>query len=309
MPLTVLALLFGLIGCTSCQREPDLPDTHTDTDQHGGDTGHGDTVDTDVDRTCPFVGVEPDGVGNPTVFALEQTACGEFSAPADGDWWQVTLPEDGWVAFRVDARSIGSRADPAIVVMRDGAVLADARDRDDGTSEDPYLRMPADPGTYELFVNEETLAGGPDEFFYHLLASVSKPPVETWDVDDTEPNDDDTHAQTIPSQAYAVVLGEATHDHDVDDYRLDVPAGAKTTFTLQIVASSLGSPADFRLDVVDGTGAARGSATEGPLSWERDPQLVVVSQGDEALYVRVREELNRHGLAYWYALEITRDVE
>lgn len=294
-----------LLGCGSCRPEATPPSGDTDTDGGGVDT---DRDETDLpEPRCDVTGVEPDSTTAPGTLPLEALACGEFASPGDVDWWAVTLAEPDWLAVRIDARSIGSRTDPAVVVFEDGTPVAELRDRDD--DEDVYLRIPGKVGTYGLFVTEELLAGAPDEYPYELLASATKPPVDSWDVDDLEPNDSAMAAQTVPSAPLARAMGRSDRPNDVDVWRIDVPVGEKTDFVVRILASAKGSPGDFRVDVQDGSGAVRAAASEGPHGWERDPVVTFTSEGDESLFVFVRDELAQDGYCYWYVLELERVIE
>jgi hypothetical protein len=293
-----------LLGCRACQPEA-TPPVDSDSDNEGFDTDT--AVESDLpDPHCDVTGTEPDSSGSPVRLELEALACGEFAVPADVDFWLLEIAEPDWLSIRIDARSLGSRTDPAVVVFRDAQAIAQARDRDD--SEDVYLRIPARAASYTLFVTEELLAGGED-YPYELLASATKPPVDSWDLDDAEPNDGPSAAQPLPSAAIARAMGQSDAPNDVDVWRIDVPSGEKTDFTVRIIAASMGSPGDFRVDVQDGTGALRAAASEGPQGWERDPVVTVTSEGDESLYVFVRDELAQDGDSYWYVLEVERDVQ
>ena len=294
-----------LLGCRACRPEATPPTGDTDTDDGPVDT---DPQETDPpDPHCDLTGAEPDSSTSPGVLPLEALACGEFATPGDADWWQLTLAEPDWISIRIAARAIGSRADPAIVVCEDGLPVAELRDRDD--DEDVYLRIPTEAATYGLFVTEELLGGAPDEYPYELLASATKPPVDEWDVDDLEPNDGAVAAQTLPSAPLARAMGRSDRPNDIDVWRIDVPAGEKTNFTVRIIASAKGSPGDFRVDVQDGSGAVRAAASEGPHGWERDPEVTLTSEGDESLFVFVRDELAQDGACYWYVLEVERVIE
>lgn len=306
-------LMWGCNSCRSCQ--PELPDTDVDTDVEDSsvDTDPDDTdtdiPDTDLPAHCLVNGFEPDSPSSPTTLPFEQLACGEFANPVDADWWDFDVELDGWVKLRVDARTLGSRADPAVVITRDGAPWADARDLNDGV-EDVLLKFPALAGHYQVFVNEELLAGGPDEFFYEMLISKSKPPVDAWDIDDTEPNNTSATAQLLPDAAKTVILGGADVDADLDVYKIHVPSvPERATYTFDVDAYEFGSPADFRLDIRDSAGTLLSSVIHGQEGWERDPWGQIDSFGDEDLFVTVREELSHEGPAYWYLLTVTREVE
>lgn len=294
-----------LLGCRACAPEATPPTGDTDTDDGPVDT---DPIETDPpDPHCDVTGAEPDSTTSPGALPLEALACGEFANPGDVDWWEVSLAEPDWLSIRIDARALGSRADPAVVVFQDGAPIAELRDREQ--DEDVYLRIPGEVGAYALFVTEELLAGAPDSYPYELRASATKPPVDAWDVDDLEPNDGAVAAQLLPSAAVARAMGRSDRPNDVDVWRIDVPAGEKTDLVVRVIASAKGSPGDFRVDVQDGTGAVRAAASEGPHGWERDPVVNVTSEGDESLFVFVRDELAQDGVCYWYVLEVERDVQ
>ncbi len=294
-----------LLGCRACQPEATPAPGDSDTDGGPGDT---DLQETDVPPPrCDVIGAEPDSTTSLGVLPLEALACGEFANPGDVDWWQVDLAEPDWLSLRVSARAIGSRADPAVVVFHDGSPIAALRDREQ--DEDVYLRIPGEVATYTLFVTEELLAGAPEEFKYELLASATKPPVDSWDVDDLEPNDGALAAQSLPSAPIVRAMGRSDHPGDVDVWRIDVPAGEKTDFIVRVIASAKGSPGDFRVDVQDGTGVVRASASEGSHGGERDPVVNVTSEGDESLFVFVRDELDGDGVCYWYVLEVERAVQ
>lgn len=104
-----------------------------------------------------------------TALPLPASACGHIERPDEADRYEFRASKGAAIAFRVEARALGSPLDPTIRVLdADGATLAEADDT--GKAADPVLRFepPAD-GSYRLELRDLHGRGGP-RYFYRVEA-------------------------------------------------------------------------------------------------------------------------------------------
>lgn len=294
-----------LVACARCRQEPDLPDTPQDSARSDTDVV-GQPTDTALPH-CGAVHAEPDGPAAALDLPLETVGCGAFGAPLDADWWRVVAPEAGWLLLRVDARRIGSRADPDLVLLIDDIPVA--VQRDSSTSEDIALRVPHAGGPITLLVTEGTGAGDAEDFAYEVLASATKPPVDAWDLDEVEPNDATGSAQGFAAASSVIVLAASDAPGDVDRWRVDVPAGEKGALAVRVLAAAEGAPGDYAFDVHDAGGQLRASATGGAADDPRDPIAVLDADGGDSLEIAVRESTGAGGPMWWYVLQVRWTAE
>lgn len=294
----VLLLLAGCKGCKGCQ--PSLPD---DEPENTDETSDSDVRPTDTGEPppCDAPEVEPDDVpAQATPLPLEARACGTFEREFDFDVWSFELPEASWLRVRVIAEHIASKADVALLLEHedDDAVATLITGMHD--SRDVDLRFPAPAGGYTAWLSENAAQGNPEEYFYELVASVSKAPVE-WTAAEVEPNGTIAQAQEVGDGD--VIFGGFGADADVDTYVVGVPAG-KHTITVDVDAFEAGSAANLTLVVLDGNGQYVTEELYGPMGWELDPYLEYTSTGDELVYIRVVEASGRGGTALWYTFSV-----
>jgi hypothetical protein len=302
----LLAAIGGCRGCSGCRPDPDVEHTDRDTDLDTDvpiDTDPEETADTGPFPPCAWPEVEPDGYDTPSPLALEEQGCGAFSHPLDADWWAFDVPDEGWLRVRVDARAIGSRADPEVALTADAGASVHQVDRGDGF-EDVLLVFPAVGGRWQMYLGDQLQNGAEDGFDYDVMVSSAKAPADCT-LRDAGANDDRAEAQDLGDSP--CVQGASETPSDEDWYQLRVPQG-KHTITLDIDAAELGSPGDFRVELVDATDTIVASASYGMRGWELDPLASYVSSGDETLFVRVVEEANGEGQAYWYFLGISLEA-
>lgn len=294
-------LLVACRGCKACA-DPLPTDTSDETDPHTDEPVDTDREDTGPVPPCPNPESEPNGLDDPDPLTLEEVACGAFQASLDADAWTLVLPEDDWMFVRVDARSLGSRADPALVLSSTRGGSAQSTTQNDGF-EDPWLLFPASAGTWSVLITEELGAGDPDDYGYELLAGVAKAPV-TWTT--VDPGANETSSAAAPLAFDDVLFGTIDGPTDVDWYTVEVPVG-KQALRFTVDAGRYGSAGNFSLSLFDAGGRKVAEAWVGLTGVERDPVLRYTSLGGEDLFLRVQEESGRNGEAYWYLL--TPEVE
>lgn len=289
--LWAMILVAGCQRCRAC--DPELPDD-TDTEETE-DTAP--IVDTSVEPPCAVPEVEPNEA-TATPIPLEVQGCGEFQAALDFDRWTFTPARPAWIALIVESTSIGSQADTNVILTA-GTDATEMRDWEGG--QDVRLVIPVSPVTYTALVTEASGQGGTDRYYYDLLVTEVKEPVE-WTTTETAADNDELADATELVDGDAV-FGLSDGANDVDAYFVRVPAGAHTV-TFDVDAYSYGSPGDFRLFLYNAGGTQIGQARYGEQGFELDPWLSYASSGDETLVVTVREESGRGGSAWWYRLAV-----
>lgn len=292
-------------GCT-CR--PELPETSEENGSETSetrDTARLETADTGPEAPCDVPEEEPNNTEpDATPLPTERAACGTFDASLDLDWWVVDFEEDGWLEVRLDAQDIGSTADVALVLSGDDRM---ATREDNEEHNDVDLLIPATAGTYELLISEETASSG-ERYYYDLLVTAQKEPFE---VDRTDPG-------TNTTSGSALVLGSGERVFGVLDdlltgedwYVIDIPPG-RHAMTVEVEGFAEGSPADTSvwlydtsLDELPEGCRSNCEIAGGQQPGERDPYYVYDSEGNEAVYVRIRDVSGRTGPAYWYVLTL-----
>jgi hypothetical protein len=303
--LTLLVGLSALAAACSC-REPELPgDDNTDTDpQSTADTATTPTADTGPEPLCDAPEVEPnDTINEPTDLPMDRLGCGGFDEEGDFDHWRFSLNDDGWLAVRVEAND-GSLANVAVILSGNETDVAASRDQNE-EDEDVHLLLPVPADDYIVNVREEAGKAG-ERYTYEILASVAKEP-EFFDEDgayidwffEAEPNDDPALAPDLRNGD--AILGFSDVQFDVDYYAVAVPPG-RHELIFEVQAYAKGSAGDFVLTLFDSELNELKRRAVGQLDYERDPYLHYFADGDELLYIQVRDEDSRGNEAMWYLL-------
>ncbi len=321
-------------GCRGCGCVPDLPNEPDEEDT--GDTAETDTADSAVtesgetgEEPCPWPEIEPnDALSAATPLGLDKVGCGIFDEPGDADSWAFMVPEDTtltcdglWLGVRVEAQHIGSKADVALTLSSELGEAAQILDLPEEI--DPELLFPARADVYTAILVEEAGDGG-EGYEYEILATRQKSPI-CWDerelegaiVDPNDPNPLDLQpVDGAATPTYTTeVFGWIDDTVDQDWYGFIVPEG-KHTVTAEIIAASEGSAGDFKMTVETcewnfSLGACRdepitkGFYYVGEHGWEIDPYLSESSEGDERWSIRIADQNDRSGQAYWYLLRVT----
>lgn len=287
-------MLLPLAACDGCARcRPDLPETDTDPVEQDTDPH----VDPDTEAPpCEWPEVEPnDALDAAAPVPLEVLACGAIDPALDVDQWAFAVEAPLWLGVHVSSTSIGSRADVALLLTRDEADPVEARDREDG-EQDVALVFPALPGAYRATILDEGLRGGPEDYFYELLVTEEKQPVE-W----TLASAGATEAAAAQVLADGdVVFGRLAAPGEAHWYRVPIPAGTGSV-ELWVEAATWGAPTDPLLQLYDASLTRFATISSGP-SGERDPATEQPTAGDVTWTVRVSDQAGRGGSAYWYTL-------
>jgi hypothetical protein len=293
-------VLIGVGGCKGCSGcGPDLP-TDLPVDSSDSDTDTGDSaIDTEPQPPCDVPEVEPnDAFDAGTPLPLELTGCGVFDEGIDLDRWDVDFPNTAWLGLHVDAYAIGSSSDPTLTLTSDDGQVAQVGGETFG--EDIHLVFPSLPDTYRLLLTDQNATGGED-YLYEILATHTKAPV-VWNLLEDEPNDSRTEPQDLFDGDDVFGMIESSSDRDW--YRITVPSGPHVV-TLDVDAYEYGAAANFRLVMYDESETEIGDYFAGENAWDPDPLAERTSTGDEVWYVRIREQNNRAGRAYWYLLKVS----
>ncbi len=269
-----------------------------------GDSGT--PVDSVPAPPCAVPEQEPnDSVAEANALPLELKGCGVFAAPGDFDVFATEVDEEGWLAVGAVAKRIGSFADVQMVLTPPTGSAA-IRVDDEGTT-DASLLFPSTVGTWTIQLAEQNFNGG-DNYFYEVIASIAKAPVE-WTASEVEPNDD--LATAMPVAPGDAVFGDMGGNLDGDWFRIDVPPG-KHELVVDVTAYAEGSAGDFVLYLSDAGGnllpmgcnpsttcATRGDPVDPAL---HDPVLSWTSDGNEQLFVKIAEEGFQWGRHTWYVI-------
>ena len=169
------------------------------------------------------------------------------------------------------------------------------------------LLFPAVAGSYDLLVSEETQQGGADRFFYELLVTTAKAPVQ---YDTTDPGTNTNAGAALRVDSGERVLGTVADLFSPEDwYAMDVPAG-RHQLRIDVDAFGLGSPGDFSIWLYDDRleplpeGCRVCEIDDGATGQERDPYFEYTSNGNETIFVSIRDVESRAGPAYWYWLQL-----
>ncbi|MCB9663088.1 MAG: hypothetical protein H6732_03175 [Alphaproteobacteria bacterium] len=277
-------------------------DTDADTDVSAPDSGPDDTGLPPLVR-CAVTEVEPNATTtDATALPREVRACGQFTDRFDVDTWAFEVVQEGWLGVEVDAYAIGSEADITVTLSSPGlglTVVASSW----GQLPDARLMLPAQPGPYFVSIRQEgSRQMGGEDYFYEVLASASKPPVET-DIREAEPNP--LGSPQVLGAARSV-FGDVDASADEDWFALEVPVGLPT-LRLAVVAEALGSQADMALVVrtVGGTELGRTSTAEAGSSIDPSISLPSVDAGTVLIGVIAEGRPTDVGAPYWYALSVS----
>jgi hypothetical protein len=306
-------------GCQGCvDVQPADPDDSVDTEDPPEETDSA-ARDTAPEPPCPVPEQEPNNaLAEAGVLPMERVGCGLFDSTADADFWRFTLTEQAWLGVDVRAFRLGSLADVSLTLSSPEAGVSAGiwywRDL-----PDVHVRFPSPPATYDAIirqaVGEQGSQGEGERFFYEVLATSTKPPLN-WDLDEG-PNESRVAAQPVaagPTRsgegviAPVVVLGTVSAPTDQDWYAITLPSG-RHRVVVEVRAHDLGSMGDFALELYDGAGGRRALTAAGRLGWEQDPWLEYRALVADTLTVRVVEENNQSGRPFWYALAVTVEAE
>jgi hypothetical protein len=306
--LNIALLVIGPLGAAACScGEPSIPPPPTTPPVETGDTSIDMTGDTAPPKECDAPEVEPnDTVLEPSILPTNVVGCGDFSFDGDFDNWRIVVDEPSWLTVQAYADD-GSTSDVAIILSSAQTGIAAARDTDEENPGVVTLLFPAEPDTYALNVREEQNKSG-ERYTYEVIATVSKAPyfedsdggIIDW-MPEQEPNDI-FETEATPLRDGDAILGSSTMPFDIDWYRVSVAPG-KHTLDFEIQAYRKGSAGNYRLSLFTEDQQLIDEAVANPGTSSYDPRLVYQSDGDETLYLQVREENNLGNPAIWYMLD------
>ena len=289
------------IGCHG--RGCGLPNTD---DEQLVDTSVGETGSTgvEVEGPCEVPEVEPNGSeAEAYVLPLEAQGCGSFVGDLDLDYWLIDFEHNGWLSVDLESRSIGSLADPGLLLSSEGGMSAHVGDSTSG--EDIHLVFPSGPERYHAMVAELQAGQGGDKHDYEIMASWAKPPV-SWNRDEVEPNDVFGSGQEVEDGD--LLFGWLHSSIDADWFQIDLAAG-KQTVILDLDAWEFGSAGDFKLIVYNEAEEALGTWYSGAVGWELDPYVEITVPGNQTLSLRVAEQRERSSALCWYVLNVHVESE
>jgi hypothetical protein len=283
-------------GCSRCTADlPDPPIEESAREDTAGETGS-ETGQVD-EPPCDVPESEPNGTEDEAgSLPLDRVGCGVFGAQLDQDLWRIAFPQEGWVAFYVEARAIGSKADPDLTLQSAQGQFALV----DGFGEDPTLVFPTQPDEFTVMLADHLSGspGGPD-YHYEILATWAKEPVSWNRQEDDAGNDLFESAEVLGSGDRVLAWVDSTLD--TDWFMLDIPGG-KHTVTLSVEAYAHGSAGNFKIVTFDEDKNRLQTWYFGEMGFELDPWARWTSSGDERIYLRVIEESGRYGRPAWYLL-------
>ncbi len=298
---TILGLAV-LAGPASCRRIlPDDPD----------DTARPDTdppVESDEDTggpvpRCAVDEAEPnEGPQEATALPLETRGCGTIGGAGDRDVWSTELAEESWIDVRVDAQTLGSRADVLATLAGGqdglGLTVVDGLDHTDAR-----MVVPASVGAYTITVLPDGPQAGGEDAFYEIRASITKPPVDADVAEAANDDPDDPQALSVPvgHPEGLVVVGGWSGLTDEDHYAVSVPAGGHR-LTVDVEAAVHASPSDPVLIVtIDGVQI---TVSDSDFGASPDPSWTQTFSAATEVGLTVRAEDGRTGPGHWYALRV-----
>lgn len=305
--------LLGTAGCQGCGALPiDGPDdpTLTETAEHS-DSEVMESADTAPEPPCEIPEIEPNNSAEEAnILPLERWGCGEFDRTIDADFWEFDLAETGWMAVRVDAWRLGSRADVSLTITSEEAdVFFNMYAFQD--TPDVRVAFPSPAAHFDALIRQ-TVGGGTagegERYFYEVRASSVKPPL-VWDTIEAD-NDSRESPQNIVTGITdpgdpLTVFGQMEAPGDEDWYEIIVPPG-RHTVTLDIEAHDFGSVGDFALErYKEGNTAPSDRKRAGLLGIEQDAYMTYDTYEAERILVKVIEEDTQTGRPYWYVLSVT----
>lgn len=307
-----------IVGCDGCNRhglpDVDFPepsgsaDTSEDTDSGSGDSA--------LPAMCEVEEVEPNVFATPQALPMEAVACGVFESAADQEWFTFEVTRADWLRVTASAESRGSSADTLLAISfteSDATMLV----KDSYLSSEASAVFPVtQTGGFHVGITEQDARGGED-YFWYLIATVSKPPVD-WTFQEVEDNDDLASAEVLPLDD--IVLGTFGVPEfglaDEDWYVIQTPPGATdapegspyvTAIRFEVRANSYGSPVDpiLHLKEADGTDVW-GEDRFGRLDYDLDPfDETKVTEAHE-WYVSIQNEREGEGSPFhWYTLQVS----
>lgn len=299
-------------GCKACFTpslpNPNVKDSKTDSGETGDTSETGETgessppIDTTPEPPCDVPEIEPHSYGSPQELPLDQWACGYFESKFDYEYFRVETTQADWVRFQINASSIRSSADTTalIVDINDGLKYANVT----GGAEtvDPFAVFPISAATTFHIVLGETYYGYGDDYTWEMMATITKPPV-TWDSEELEPNDEPDGAQSISGNE--VVFAHSDYTGDLDNFKFNIPDGAERYVKVEVVAVSVGSPANMHVTAYEPDGTARVGASAGETSYDRDPILEFTADIAGDWVIELREDGNKGSPWYWYTVVVT----
>ena len=250
MPFTtsIIAFLFGCIGCQSCQPQIDVPDnTDTETEPSNEDTDtaeNADTADTALEPPpCPIMEIEPnDNYDEAQVVMLEKWICGEYDKEFDLDNFGFQFPEDnGWLKVWGRAQTVGSLSD--ILITLDQGSNTAVSFAQVGTT-DPMMVVPVTNEDVLYATIYDQYGGYGEDNFYEMLISQVKPPVEwnRYESDSVGDNNSPAGAEFVEDGDR--IFGNACTNYDTDWFQFNVAEGESIQVTLDLEAFAQGSPMD-----------------------------------------------------------------
>jgi hypothetical protein len=293
----------------SCQCTVALPDPEEEEERE--DSGRKDTqgetgerVDTGPPPLCGFPETEPNYPVYETL-PMETWACGSFGEEGDHDSFRVDVAAGGWYRLVVECENRGSSADPALQVSFDGDEDGNVLAFESYLSEDPGLVFRAESaGSFVFYTYEETKLYGED-YTWYLLFSETKQPV-TWDVSETEPDDDmgTANSVTLPSVYWARIDEPA----DEDWYHVTVPTPAEgntIAVDADVTAFTEGSYANLTLDFYDVNGTLLSTKYAGDNDYDLDAHATKKLDPGEYWIRAYDASQNFGGMFYWYTLSLS----
>ncbi len=247
---------------------------------------------------CDVDEIEPNGFGDPaTPLGLDDRGCGTIGEAGDTDHWTVAVDFEGWLSLQVSAASIGSPANLRLVL--DGPEGdSDRGSQGVGQSPDPYLLVPAVPGSWTAALDEESGRGGVG-YAYEVIASEAKEP-GIWTASEVEPNN-------AVGDAMAVGTGDVIYGEldrlDLDFFAVEAPPGPGVDLTISAAAYGLGSPGIFEL-VAYGEDLETLGRADGGLDGALDPSLSLHLEGGATATIQILEQSAQSGPLYWYLLSV-----
>lgn len=297
--LAFFAVVF--FGCNG--RGCGLPNTD---DEQIIDTSERETGATDTDPVgpCAVPEIEPNGSeAQAQLLPLESQGCGSFVGDLDLDYWLIDFEQDGWLSVELEARSIGSLADPGLLLTSEGGMSAHVGDSTSG--EDIRLIFPSGPERYHALVAELQAGQGGENHDYEIMASWAKAPI-SWNRDEVEPNDVFGAGQVVEDGD--LLFGWLNSSIDSDWYQIELAAG-KQTVILDLDAWEFGSAGDFKLILYNEAQESLGTWYSGEVGWELDPYVEITVPGNQILSLRVAEQRERFSALCWYVLDVKVESE
>jgi hypothetical protein len=338
LPLLILMACEACDGCKPRVTAQPPPENGDPVDPGDDIEDSGDTQDTDtpVDTQepgpapCPQPEVEPnDPVAGAQQIDMYYKVCASFDHDGAGggdlDLFGFETTEGGWIEVGVRANDIGSAADITALLNNDeyGTFWAERG----ASSNDPRAVFPLTSfGDWEVLLADQRQGSG-EAFFYELMISVAKAPVE-WDATVIEPNN--TFDEAMAMTADQVVFGVMEDSVDRDNFTFTVPPGDDPDEEVEVTVSvggwSHGSPIQPRLArserresevYVPGEEPGDTGYFETEIEYETvinnyggqvtqpDARLTVIRAPGEVLYYTVRDGRDYFGPAFWYTITVT----